>query len=73
MERIKLLTVSFFRVWVPIVALVISVVGVPWAIRRAIDWAFFQQVIVLDGASFDAGRHRRECRRGAGPPHSAPA
>jgi hypothetical protein len=50
LARIALLARSFVRVWVPIVALVISVVGLPWAVRRAVDWAFFGQVIVYRDA-----------------------
>ncbi len=49
-ERLKLLAISSARVWFLIAALVISVIGLPWAISKAIDWALFQQVIVFQGA-----------------------
>jgi Vacuolar protein sorting-associated protein 62 len=38
------------RAILPVAALAITIVGIPWAIRRAVRWGFFGQAIVLDQA-----------------------
>ncbi len=50
-DRLRLLTVATLRVWLPLAALVISVVGLPWAVLRAMQWGFFGQAIVIDGVT----------------------
>jgi hypothetical protein len=32
--------------------LTISLVGIPWAVRRAVDWLFIEQAVLLDSASW---------------------
>jgi Vacuolar protein sorting-associated protein 62 len=38
------------RALIPVAALAITIVGIPWAIRRAVRWGFFGQAVVLDHA-----------------------
>ena len=45
---------ALLRVFVIVLLLFITVVGIPWAIRQAVRWIFVQQAIILEGANVDA-------------------
>jgi hypothetical protein len=50
LDRLRPLAGAALRAWLIVVGLVISVIGLPWAIVRAVRWAFVGQAVVLDGA-----------------------
>ena len=50
-DRMKDLLLASLKSFVYIILLMISVAGIPWAIRRLILWLFQAQAIMIDGAS----------------------
>ena len=50
-ERFGSLLGGVLRVLGICLALAITIVGIPWAIRQAIRWVFVEQAVVLDGAN----------------------
>jgi len=49
-EHLARLAIARARAVATVVLLSISVVGIPWAVNRAVRWLFIEQAILLDGA-----------------------
>jgi hypothetical protein len=49
----RLLTVAgaILRVIFHVALLVITIIGIPWAVQRAVRWLFAEQAVMLDGAN----------------------
>jgi len=49
-ERFWVLLAAVLRVTFHLLLLVLTIVGIPWAVQRAVRWVFVAQAVVLDGA-----------------------
>jgi len=52
-SRFGTLIMAFLRVAFHVILFFITIVGIPWAIQRAIRWAFTQQTIMLENANWE--------------------
>ena len=50
LDKLGALAGAAIRSLVIILALAVTIVGIPWAIARVVRWSFFGQAVVLDGA-----------------------
>lgn len=50
-DRMKDLLLTSLKSIVFVFLLMVSIVGIPWAIRRAVLWLFYTQAIMVDGAT----------------------
>jgi hypothetical protein len=45
---------AILRVAFHVVLLAITIIGIPWAVQRAVRWLFIEQAVILDGTSAKA-------------------
>lgn len=53
LARVGTLVMSLLRAAFHVILFAITIVGIPWAIQRAIRWVFIQQTVMIEGASWD--------------------
>lgn len=64
-DRAKDLLLASLRSSLILFALTITIVGIPWAVKKAIDWVFLTQSIMVDGVGHrDALRHSQQLVKG---------
>ncbi len=51
--RIGTLVMALLRAAFHVVLFAITIVGIPWAIQRAVRWVFIQQTVMIEGATWD--------------------
>jgi len=51
MRDLRALLLAGVRAFIIVAALALTIVGLPWAIERAVRWSFISQAIVIDDAS----------------------
>ena len=61
-SRIDDLVFARARAFGIIFLLSISIIGIPWAVKRSVEWTFLEQAIILDGAD---GRSAADVSRAA--------
>ena len=54
-ERFWTIAGAVLRVITIVLVLFITIIGIPWAIQRAVRWLFVEQAVILDGTSARAG------------------
>ena len=50
-ERFWTLLGGVLRAGIIVVLLLITIIGIPWAIQRAVRWLFVEQAIIIDGST----------------------
>lgn len=51
-ERFRSIVGALLRIVFHVLLFAITIIGIPWAIQRAIRWLFIQQAVIMDGSGW---------------------